>query len=433
MRFIFLAVCCILAIKGLQAEELEPPEVAKGLTWCVLLVKSPVKSLVEYHHLTRWLADVKGEWTDRQAPPLGCQMEIRRAADQARVARLPVLNRFDEMALRRIGQALDGQYLIALCVGDRRVSNVAELTIDAAYDPVTEKLLRLAPIEAGPGLPACFIGARGAGPAAGGPEFTTVDVYGPTLLIDGIEARPIALAGSFFPIPPGVQAERIVDLRGYRPPIDLAMPHKIQARFDKFTSDAVQLPAPAALGPAWDAATPKLPKIPEPRVQLTGAVTGMDGKPGLRYEVYLLGKDDAIYREVTDVNGEYAFVNIPPGSYKLGANPPAMGQPAMLIPGIEIEPDLPLRRDIRFTPLFLVAGQIYTPEGTFAAGVTIDLTVENPANGAVFQNTTTTDQFGYYGVGTPFSRVTYLGVNGKRVQGDMPIIEYNYVLRQDEK
>ncbi len=100
-----------------EGEESESP------VWITFLPKSPIRSLKEYSHMHRT--------SPRAAAPLykpvpipDCGLEIRRAADQKRVARVPHAecfgaDGFTGRARRRIGQLPDGEYLLAFCVRDR--------------------------------------------------------------------------------------------------------------------------------------------------------------------------------------------------------------------------------------------------------------------------------------------------------------------------
>ena len=59
---------------------------------------------------------------------------------------------------------------------------------------------------------------------------------------------------------------------------------------------------------------------------------------------------------------------------------------------------------------------------------------EQRQNSAEFHNTTKTDAQGRFEIGTPLQKVTYVGINGVRTDGRMPVLVpgwnlWDYVLR----
>ncbi len=393
-----------------------PPPAASGSSlWVWLLAKSPIRSLAEYHHALR--TDPPG------APPLykptpvpACDLEIRRAGDQQRVARLPYVgylreNReFDQSDRRRIGDPLDGGYLLALVVGDVRCSNVAEFEIRSAYDPSKERPLRLMALEPGPGGAPRYLGLRGTGPTPEDPEFDTVAVHCPNLIVDGVERRVKEIVGSFLTVGPGRQAEAIVDLQAYVPPIALDKPHTVKARFRQYESNAVQLPGDGRLARAWDDATPRLAPAPAPPVVLHGQVTGPDGKPGAGYEVWLAA-DNRNYREKCAADGRYTFVNVPPGRYQLGTTPPARGQPALTAEGVEVQAGQTVTRDLNMEAKFSFSGKVVWEDGAPAAGVEVMATWPSPDGSAEFSDYSTVGADGRYTVRSPYPEASYVGIS----------------------
>jgi len=412
-----------------------------GAAWVVLLPKSPIRSINEYHQTLRTHPDPVPPLF-RPVPVPDCDLEIRRAKDQARIARIPYqdylrsTNELSEPDRRRIGPLGDGQYLVALCVGTARISNVAVFEMNSGYETPKERGLRLVPIEPGPGLESHFLGVRGTGPTPGDPQFGTWSVHCPDLVVDGTVRKVDGVAGSFLDMPPGVQFDSIVDLRTYSPSIALGEPHAVKAAYKQYESDIVQLPAPLNAGLAWDGATGKLPPVPEPHVVLFGTVIDPEGKPAKRFEV-ALSRDGGRnrFREKTGDAGRYEFINVPSGTYHLGCNPPAKGQPCLEIKGVAIQAGKTLQRDLSLERKSIIAGRITGTDGKPASNTTVDLSCADSRVNAAFTDTTSTDNQGRYELGSPFGEVTYIGIKGRRVEGSMPILQpgvnqAHYSLRQ---
>ena len=407
-------------------------------TWVTILPKSPIRSLSEYHHALR--TDPPGEPPlYKPAPVPVSDIEIRRAADGSRVARIPYagyLRDHQELRgpdLRRIGELPAGKYLVALCVGDQCCSNVAEFEIDPAYDPVKERPLRVAALETVPGRNVVHLGVRGTGPTPEDPKFETLAVHFPELIVDGTKRQLKGTAGSSFALRPGAQFDSIVDLGQYDPPITFDKPHTVKAAFGRYESNTVDLRIQRPLGNEWDQATAKLPPVPPPTVLLRGKVTGPDGKPANGYEVALTAPGGN-YREKSAEGGRYEFPNVPPGEYGLSANPPGKGQPQVGLRKIALEAEKTVERDLTLERKFLLVGRVTQEDGKPAANLAVDISAAE--QDAEFMDTTTTDADGRYELGTPFGRLSYVGVGGGRVDGAMPELKpgkntADWVLRKD--
>ncbi len=247
---------------------LDTKTLRKQQLWISLMAKSPIRSSREYFHHLR--TDPPMELNIEGESPLPkCDLEIRRASDQTRIVRFP----YDDAQgshqtwggaaeeMRRIGNLPDGRYLVALCVGNMRCSNVTEFEIDSNYDPSKEQPLRLQPIESGPAHGLRYLGIRATGPTPADDSFTSFLLPKPKLIVDGIAREPVTPAGPVVgtlpggPLRPGQQIESVVDLSAYAPPIALDKAHTIRAKIGKQESQDVKLSLQRPLAEAWDRVT----------------------------------------------------------------------------------------------------------------------------------------------------------------------------------
>lgn len=425
------------------------PAATQPVVWVALLVKSPLRSIADYH--TTLATD------PAPAPPLykrvpipDCELEIRRAKDQGRLVRIPRRdylrevkngerfrdwNSLDQADRRRIGSLPDGDYLIALCIGESRISNVAAFQINAAFDPTKEPTLCAIPIEPGSGREPRYLGLRGVAPGPNAPAGFDAAFYFPDLVIDGsriVRPGPQLFIGPG-PIPPRQQCESIIDLRFYAPNLALDKPHTIIAGSGKYQSDKVQLAVKQDLDRAWDEATLKIKPPPEPAVMLAGQVIGPDGKPAGGYEVTLGNDTNEPPETETDKEGRFSFVNVPLGKYQLSCNPLQMGSPQLTINDISIPAKDPQPHDLIMTSQCTLTGNVNTPDGKPVAKIDVDLIVQT-AQGAEFHTTAQTDEQGRYELASPLGVVDYLGIKGQRVRGKMPVLksgenQADYILR----
>ncbi|MCF7975179.1 MAG: M56 family metallopeptidase [Phycisphaerae bacterium] len=256
--------------------------------WVTLLPKSPIASFQDYEHFFAT--------TPAPEPPLyrpvpwpACDFEMRRADTQQRVARMPYASAFDSHQLqraaqRRIEDLPQGDYVVALCIGNQRCSNVAQVT----FGPITQTdILNVVPLPLAPEQSLPVIGIRAVGPAPQDQTVTNMDIAFPRLWVDGVERqlREQTWTGPVGPLQPGQVYTRLVHLDRYAPAIEPGKQHTVKAIVKRYESPPVVIPADDTLGRAWDTATPSLAPLPVLTPALAGQVTGLDGKPGIGYEV----------------------------------------------------------------------------------------------------------------------------------------------------
>ena len=242
-----------VTVPAKQRAKPDPPSV-----WITLLVKSPIASFRDYAH--------RFATTPAPQPPLykpvpwpTCDFEIRRADNQQRVARVSYAASFrshelTSSAMRRIGELAQGDYVVALCIGDQRCSNVAQVTLGQVKDPGS---LSLVPLPLAPGQTQPVIGIRAVGPDPQDQDMTNQDMAFPMLLVDGIERQPrertwMGLVG---PLQSGRVYIRLLDLNRFTPPIEPGKQHIVKAIVKRYESEPVVIPADDTLGRAWDTAT----------------------------------------------------------------------------------------------------------------------------------------------------------------------------------
>ena len=417
-------------------------EASESPVWVTFLPKSPIRSLKEYSHTYRT--------SPPPAPPLykpvpmpDCELEIRRAADQTRVARIPHggsfgVNGFTKQARQRIGQLPDGEYLLAFCAGDKRCSNVAILVLDSDYDPSREPTLGLIPLPMGPGQTLPLFGIRAVGPTPQDSQLMNDSIAFPTLVVDGMERTlsQMTWVGPVGPLKSGGVYTRILTLDDYEPAIKSGRKHTIKAVVGKYESTRVVIPADDILGRQWDKSTENQPPIQPPKVVLQGGVIRSDGKIGAGYEVHIFGQNGERYNAFSDKDGKYSFSNIPSGEYKVVCNPKGKGQPGLTIESVMVNPNKTLILNLGLERKYSFAGRIRYEDGKPATGIDVALTCQDTDTNAEFINFTITDVNGNYELGGPFGNVSYIGINGRRIRGTMPklkpgITELYYVLKKN--
>ena len=418
-------------------------ETSESPVWVTFLPKSPIRSLKEYSHTYRT--------SPPPAPPLykpvpmpDCELEIRRAADQTRVARIPHggsfgVDGFTKQARQRIGQLPDGEYLLAFCVGDKRCSNVTILVLDSDYNPSREPTLGLIPLPMGPGQTLPLFGIRAVGPTPQDLQLMNDSIAFPKLVVDGIERRlsQMMWVGPVGPLKSGGVYTRILTLDDYEPAIESGRKHTIKAVVGKYESAPVVIPADDILGRQWDKSTENLPPIQPPKAVLQGEVARSDGKIGAGYEVHIFAQNGERYNEFSDKDGKYSFSNIPSGEYKVVCNPKGKGQPGLTIESVMVNPNKTLILNLGLERKYSFAGRIRYEDGKPATGIDVALTCQDTDTNAEFINFTITDANGNYELGGPFGNVSYIGINGVRIKGTMPklkpgITELYYVLKKNE-
>lgn len=408
-----------LTALGRETPHAAPP--AEGAAWVAILVRSPIRSLGGYHHA------LKGSIRRPRRRPIGlpplpeCDLEIRTERNPTTVVRVPHAGYFrengepDEAVRRRMGDVPDGDYLVALCAGDRRISNVARLRIDASFNAGEEPGLRLMPLPPAPGEGLRYVGLIATGRNPVDPAFTNFAAAFPILIVDGTERRVTSMTwvGPVGPLQPGQRELRLIDLTRYEPPIDPAAGHKVAARVATYESTPVRISPRDALGRRWDRMTGRLPSVPPPRVVLRGTVTGPSGKPAAGYEVILTSRTSRTrFRERTGNDGTYAFVNVPGGTYRLSANPPGKGQPALNLEAVPVEESRPVVRDLSLERKYRISGKVTYADGTPAVGREVMTTWGSADGAAMFEDFAVVGADGRWSVAAPFETATCVGLSG---------------------
>ncbi|MBN1362248.1 MAG: M48 family metalloprotease [Sedimentisphaerales bacterium] len=418
-----------LAQFGLSSIPFESASVANSHegVWITFLPRSPIRSLAEYHHAIQ-VSPVPAPPGYRSVPFPACDLEIRRAADQQRVARIyfpesgwTPSGLTPEMR-RRIGELPDGEYLLAFCYGNARCSNAARLRLDSQYDPSAEPTLSLVPLPVPPGGSPMLLGIRAVRPSPIDPELTNQAVAFPSLVVDGTERRltQMVWVGPVGPLRPGQQEVRILRLSEYEPTIEPGRAHSAKARVGKYESALVQIPAADDLARQWDEATKNLAPYEPPSAVLQGKVVGTDGLAGRGYEVCLFGDKGERIVEVAAEDGSYDFANIPSGPYQLICNPKGRGQPCVTINSVTVTAGQSRVLNVSLEGRYRLAGTVVREDGSAVARMDVTLTCEDPDAQAEFQDFVLTDEQGRFELGSPYSQVTYVGVNGRRIRGSMP-------------
>jgi hypothetical protein len=400
----------------------------KPSVWLTVLVKSPIRSLDEYRH---WMRT-----TPPSAAPLykpvpipACDFEVRRASDQQRVARIPLDKRsfggsdgLTRSAIRRIGRLNDGEYLVALSIGDMRCSNVSRLIIDSDYDATGEPTLSLVALESAPGGELPFLGIRAVGPTPQDPKLMNDTIAFPKFVVDGVDRNltMIKWIGPVAPLESGKVYTRILSLGRYSPTIEPRNKHTVKAIVGKYESAPIVIPADNILSQQWDKATKKLPPVALPSVVLEGKVTGLDGKAADGYQVALANQSGGGFRESTKSDGSYQFVNVPEDSYSLVCHLKGRGQPELVIENVQIRQGKKFVVDMSLHRKYILSGTVSREDGSAAANVGVWFTCEDRQSRANFNDYIATDANGRYELGGPFADVTYVGVKGKRIKGKMP-------------
>jgi hypothetical protein len=357
------------------------------------------------------------------APPLykpvaipECELEIRQAASQKRVALVPLAGALREMGrpdaeqVRRIGNLPDGEYAVALVAAGKRCSNVARVVIDSKFDPAKLPALQLVPTLLVPGGGQLHVAVVGTGRTPVDPEFTNASILWPVLIVDGVERKftgPMAIHMPVGPLQSGQRDQRWLQLDGYEPKIDPAASHTIAAKVGKYESAPVTVPADGSLDAAWDKTTAALAPAPAPHISVRGTVTGPDGKPAAGYEVGLVHDIDYVRFDThCDAKGAYEFLNIAAGPYTLNTNPPAQGTPLVTAGGVQVEAGKTVVRK------FVYSGHVKYADGTPAAGLTVSATGSLPAEKTEWDTPAETNAQSVYTVRAPYPVADYIGLSG---------------------
>ncbi len=427
----------------------------KQLVAMTILPRDPIRSLEDYSFAYQVRALVEDKLNIESV-----EMEIRSTGNASRVARMPItVKHIDELRdkhrfpagskgrfelnrrrQRFIGRLPNGEYLVAVNVNGVRCSNVASFVIDSNFDAGSEPTLRVFPLPVEPGRNLPYLGIRALGPTPQDSQLKNDMIAFPDLVVDGIVRRPKSMkwVGPVGPLTPGQMHTRVLDLSNYEPEIEPRARHEVRAIVGKYESAPVVMPADDSLGRQWDKSTEKLPAIPLPGIALKGKVIGSDGRAAANYEVHLFGENGERFSESSGTDGEYEFFNVPSGEYQLVCNPRGRGQPGLTIEQVGVGANEPLVLNLSLKRQYNFAGKVHYKDGKPAGKMDIALTCEDPVNHVEFVDSTTTDANGRYELGGPFGSVSYIGVNGRRIQGPMPrlkpgLTELNYILGKNKR
>jgi len=400
----------------------------KRPVWITLLPLGPARSPKELylHHRAKSL-------TPGGARITSCQLEIRSAKDNVRMAKIDCDNFFykhihkgellkwsgwrdnlNERQIRRIEPLDDGEYLLAIYVNGVRCSNVAKIRVDSNFDPATEPTLRLVPLEVGPGQKLRYLGLIAVGPTPQDTKLTNMALSFPELLVDRVlrKVRGYAWSGPVYALRPGQQHEEILDLSYYQPAIDLGRKHTVKAIVGEYESASVEIGFDTALERTWDQATATIKSRVPPPAPLKGKVIGPDGKPAADYEVRLFGGRKRWLTEYTGENGKYDFPNVPIGEYKLYCHAKAETEPELTIEPVQIKPDKTMIKDITFERKYSFSGKVSDEDGNPKIGIRVYARWEVTGGKTVFRDVTITDDHGRYTLAAPFEVATYVGIIG---------------------
>ena len=396
--------------------------------WVTLALLSPIRSFKEYRHVLGTTPPPQPPLY-RPQPIAECEFEIRRMVDaegkttQNRIARLPYAGSFRGEGvpgpedLRRLGDLANGEYLVALVVGDARCSNVSRLVIDPKFDAAKQPALRVAPMPPTPGLDQAFFALIATGRTPVDSEFTNDTAAFPVLVVDGVERHLTqqTWVGPTGPLPSG---HRDIRLHGgfafYKPEVAPGK-HTVVAKVGNYESAPVTVPADDEWGALWDKATPNLPPAPPPHVSVRGTVAGPDGKAAAGYEVNLFGAADK-FSTRCDTAGKYEFLNIPAGEFRLSANPPGKGQPEVAVKKVVIEllgkVKPTLTYDLSMEAKYAFSGRVMTADGKPAAGREVMANGPSPDGWMEWADFAVVGPDGRYTIHATYAVASYIGLSG---------------------
>lgn len=402
--------------------------------WITLLALSPVRSPKEFylHHRAESL-------TQDGARITSCQLEVRSAKDNLRMAKIDCDNFFykhihngevlkwsdwrdnlNERQIRRIEPLDDGEYLLAIYVNGVCCSNVTKIRVDSKFDPATEPTLRLVPFEVGPGQKLRYLGLQAIGPTPQDTKLTNMALSFPDLLVDGVlhKVGACGWSGPVYPLRPGQQHEEILDLSHYEPPIDLGRKHTVKAIVGEYESASVEIGFDTALERVWDQATATLKSRLPPPAALEGKVIGPHGNPAADYKIRLLAIDKknrakwVWLTEYSSKDGKYDFPNVPPGEYKLYCNATGTTEPQLTIEQVQIIADRTVVEELSFERRYSFSGKVSDEDGNPMTGITIAAGWEVMGGKTVFRDVSITDDHGRYTLTAPFEVATWVGIAG---------------------
>ncbi len=225
--------------------------------WITFVPASTIRSMTDYQH------SQKVESLSSEKVKI-CELEIRSASDNKRVARFtydnyPISGRrwgckLNKQQIQEIGAVKDGTYLAAFYVNGIRCSNVAQFTIDSNADLNSEPTLKLVPLPLDVGQVLPNLGIIATGPSPADPELEYSTIAFPELFVDGIERKIKVMkwAGPDGILQTNAQAAMILDLENYTPAIAMNQPHEVWAKSGKYQSATVIIPESDTAEKNWD-------------------------------------------------------------------------------------------------------------------------------------------------------------------------------------
>ena len=411
-----------------------------------ILPRTPIRSIKEYHH-TYWSYASSGEARGKTSYELWVI-----SPDSKKLVRIGgILSsanyggvQLNGSQQRMAGKLQDGKYLVAVYAKGVRRSNIAQMEIDSDFDASTEPVLTLVPLPLGPGQKLPLLGIRAIGPTPQDPKLMNDTIAFPKLIVDGVERNltQIIWTGLVGPLESGKVYTRIKNLDGYEPAIEPGRKHTIKAIVGKYESATVVIPADERFSRQWNEAAKKLSQALPPKAAIEGKVTGFDGKAGAGFVVNLFRRNDSFgvtdkYHETTGKDGKYRFENIPSGEYHVVCQYGSRARPDLNIKKVIVDANKTLKLNLSLQTHYKITGRVFYEDGKPAANMDVTVVCKNSEGNLESDNATHTDANGRYEIGGPFANITYIGVNGGRVKGQMPKLktsetELNYILKKDK-
>jgi len=291
----------LLAAGYAAAETPGAPEGGRPVSM-IIFVESPIRSSGDYYH-QYW-----NNGLDTLDPAKHViELEVRTADNTRQVARVPRIihpgiypgnvlklggiggDKLSDAQKLWMGELPDGEYLAAVMIDGKRVSNVARFVVDKDFDPKKEPTLALTPLPLAPGQTTPCLGITVVGPDPADPVLDYMHIFYPGLVVDGIlhEAHPGGWAGANEVIKPG---QRYLHLLTNLDLYKIGNPsgtHRVKAVIGEHESAEVTIPAGNDLDRLWDASTPGVAKLSyeqalesasKPMI-VTGTVTDSAGAP----------------------------------------------------------------------------------------------------------------------------------------------------------
>lgn len=353
--------------------------------------------------------------------------EFGRNLKDARPVRVPGWrDGFAEQALRRIGQVPPGEYQIAFYLNGLRASNVVSVNVDPGFDIAKAPTFQFGVLEPHPfgqrAVPILWV----VGPTPAEETFTPWGISSSPIVIDRAERRRemIAWIGPNGPIQSGQRWWFIVDESQYLPKADPDEKHTYAFTYGSHVAKPVEVaPQDVRLNTEWDRASSQVKSLPSPEPILRGTVTGSNGQAAVGYQVMLALEGSTTAEEYTDERGEFNFVAVSPGIYRVGASPPPpAGSPFCSKEGVILEDEKTAVCDLDFRNRYRFFGKVVDADGRPRPGLDVMATWKDETTGSEFCNSAVSGSDGSYQISGPFSKITYVGIG---MTGPHPPPRYN--------